>query len=81
MVLVAILLPVLYLLHPGTPLIVELAGLRAWAEFPIACLIALTIIKSGGQARAYVALILGLCVVAGAYGVWQYLAGPGAALG
>lgn len=75
-VLIAVIVPVLYLLHPGAPLTVELAGLRAWAEFPIACLMALTVIRSKGQVRAYVGLILVLCVITAVYGVYQYQSGP-----
>jgi hypothetical protein len=73
-------LPLLYLLAPGTPLTIELAGLRAWTAFPIAFLIAMTIIRTPGQARAYVGLVLILCVITGAYGVVQYIRGPQAAL-
>jgi hypothetical protein len=76
MVLVVTLVPALYMLYPGTPLLVQLAGLRAWSAFPIACLIALTIIASRGQARAYVGLILALCVVTAVYGILQYSEGP-----
>lgn len=75
-VLVAVLVPVLYLIHPGPPLAIELAGLRAWAEFPIACFIALTVIRNPGQVRAYVGLLLLLCVVTAVYGILQYRAGP-----
>ncbi len=73
--------PVLFLLHPGTPLVVELAGLRAWAEFPVAALIALTVIRNRGQLRAYVGLILLLCAITALYGIWQYRAGVEVALG
>ncbi len=73
--------PVLFLLHPGTPLVVELAGLRAWAEFPVAALIALSVIRNRGQLRAYVGLILILCAITAVYGIWQYRVGADAALG
>jgi hypothetical protein len=79
-VFMAILVPALFLLHPGSPLILKVAGLRAWAEFPIACLIALGVIQSRGQARAYVGLVLGLCVITAVYGIAQYRAGPTLAL-
>jgi hypothetical protein len=79
-VLMAILVPVLFLLHPGSPLVLKVAGLRAWAEFPVACLMALSVIQSRGQARAYVGLILGLCVITAVYGIVQYRAGPDVAL-
>lgn len=72
--------PALYLLAPGTPLVIELAGLRAWSAFPVAALMALSIIRTSGQVRAYVALVLVLCVVTGVYGIWQYYAGPTEAL-
>ena len=80
-VLIAILVPTLFLLHPGSPLVLKVAGLRAWAEFPIACLMALSVIKSRGQARAYVGLILLLCVITAIYGIVQYRTGPDIALG
>jgi hypothetical protein len=79
-VLTAIFVPVLYLLHPTSPLVLRIAGLRAWAEFPIACLMALSVIKSRGQARAYVGLILLLCAITAVYGIVQYRAGPQLAL-
>jgi len=75
-VLVAVIVPILYLIHPGAPLTVALAGLRAWAEFPIACLMALTVIRSKGQVRAYIGLILILCVITAIYGIYQYWTGP-----
>ncbi|MHC4767262.1 MAG: hypothetical protein ACYTEI_00965, partial [Planctomycetota bacterium] len=80
-VLTAVFVPVLYLIHPGAPLTVEIAGLRAWAEFPVACLIALTVIRNPGQVRAYVGLILMLGVVTALYGIWQYQVGPEDVLG
>jgi hypothetical protein len=80
-VLTAVFVPVLYLIHPGAPLAVEIAGLRAWAEFPVACLIALTVIRNPGQVRAYVGLILALGVVTALFGIWQYQAGPEDVLG
>ena len=79
-VLAAVLVPGLYLLHPGSPLVLKVAGLRAWAEFPVALLIALTVIRSPGQVRAYVGLILALCVITALYGIQQYRAGPETAL-
>ena len=79
-VLIAILVPTLFLLHPGAPLVLKVAGLRAWAEFPIACFMALSIIQSRGQARAYVGLILVLCVICAVYGIVQYRGGPDIAL-
>ena len=79
-VLMAIFVPVLFLLHPTSPLLLKVAGLRAWAEFPIACLMALTVIKSRGQARAYVGLILLLCTITAVYGIVQYQRGPELAL-
>jgi hypothetical protein len=80
LVLAAVFVPALYFLHPGSPLVLEVAGLRAWAEFPVAVLIALTIIRSPGQVRAYVGLILVLCVITALYGLYQYRAGPETAL-
>jgi hypothetical protein len=80
-VLMVVVVPALFLLHPGSPLVLKVAGLRAWAEFPVACLIALSVIKSRGQARAYVGLILLLCVITAIYGIVQYRAGPELALG
>ena len=74
------LVPTIYLLYPGAPLLIELAGLRSWVEFPVGCLIALTIIRSPGQARAYVGLILVLCLITGLYGIQQFRSGPEAAL-
>jgi hypothetical protein len=80
LMLILIGVPSLYLIHPATPLVIELAGLRAWALFPLAGLIALTTIRTQGQVRAYVGLILGLCIITAIYGLMQYRAGPQAAL-
>jgi hypothetical protein len=79
-VLMTVLVPAMFLLHPGSPLVLKVAGLRAWAEFPVACLMALSVINSRGQARAYVGLILALCVITAIYGIVQYRSGPEAAL-
>lgn len=73
---IVIFLPALYLLHPGTPLAVELAGLRTWTLFPVAGVLGLSVIHDATQLRAYVALILGLCVVTAVYGIAQYVQGP-----
>ncbi len=80
LIMAIILVPTLYMLHPGTPLIIELAGLRAWVAYPVGCLMALTVIQNAAQARAYVGLVLGLCIVTAVYGIMQYVAGPEAAL-
>src|SRR5262249_14693340 len=71
------LLPALYLIVPGTPLIVQVAGLRAWSLYPVACIIALSTIYNAAQVRAYVGLVLILCAITAAYGILQYQAGPG----
>ena len=68
--------PAFYLLHPGAPLLVRLAGLRGWSMFPVAGLIALTIIRNAAQVRAYVGLVLILCTITAIYGIQQYSQGP-----
>ncbi len=79
--LVVIVVPTLYLLHPQTPWIIELAGLRAWAAYPFGCFMALTAIRTRGQVDAYIRLILILCVITAVYGIRQYMIGPDVALG
>ena len=74
------LLPALYLAVPGTPLLIQLAGLRAWSLFPLACIMALSVIRNSAQARAHVAVVLGLCLVTAIYGIIQYRLGPGSPL-
>jgi hypothetical protein len=74
------LVPALYVAVPGTPLVVQLAGLRAWSLYPIGCIMALSIVRNAGQVRAYVGLILLLCVITAVYGILQYRAGPESAL-
>ncbi len=81
LILILVAVPALYLVLPGTPLVMQVAGLRAWCEFPVAALIALSVFRTPGQARAYVGVILALCVVTAAYGIWQYRTGPQEALG
>ena len=80
-ILVLVAVPAAYLILPGTPLVMQVAGLRAWSAFPVAALIALTVIRTPGQVRAYIGLILLLCVVTALYGIWQYRTGPQQALG
>jgi hypothetical protein len=79
-VLVLILVPTAYFLVPGTPVIIKMAGLRTWVIFPLACLVALSVIKSTGQLRAYLGLVILLATITGAYGIYQYQVGPEAAL-
>ena len=79
-VFVLIAVPILYLMLPGTPFGIQLAGLRAWTMFPVSCLVALTIIRTPGQVRAYVGLILILGLITGVYGILQYRAGPQVAI-
>jgi hypothetical protein len=76
LLLVIVGVPILYLIHPGTPLLVKLAGLRAWSVFPLAALIALSVVRNAGQLRAYTGLIIGLCIVTALYGIYQYTRGP-----
>ncbi len=79
-ILAMIVVPLAYLILPGTPIVIKLAGLRAWCAFPVAGLIALTVIRTPGQVRAYVGVILLLCIITAVYGIMQYRAGPEAAL-
>jgi len=74
--LAVILVPTLYLLHPGTPFLIKLAGLRGWSLFPVAALMGLGVVRNSGQLRAYVGLILALCVATALYGIYQYQLGP-----
>ncbi len=76
-----VIVPTLYLLHPATPFVIEIAGLRAWSAYPVAALMALTAVRSRGQVEAYVRLILLLSVVTALYGIRQYIQGPDIALG
>ena len=73
--------PFLYLLLPGTPLPIQLAGLRAWSVMPLACLMGLSTVRTAGHVRAYVGWIALLCVVTAIYGIRQYQVGPDVTLG
>ncbi len=75
-ILAIILVPAFYLLHPGAPLLVRVAGLRGWSMFPVAGLMALTVIRNAAQLRAYIGLVLILCTITAIYGIMQYAAGP-----
>jgi hypothetical protein len=75
-ILAVTLLPPFYLMLPGTPLLIQMAGLRGWSSFPLAALIALSVVRNGAQVRAYFGLILVLCILTASYGIWQYQAGP-----
>ncbi|MFI5208341.1 MAG: hypothetical protein ACHQX4_10010, partial [Gemmatimonadales bacterium] len=68
------LLPALYVAVPGTPLVIQAAGLRAWSLFPLACIMALTVTRNAAQVRAYVFLIIVLCLITAVYGILQYRA-------
>ncbi|HEX9728943.1 MAG TPA: hypothetical protein VGA37_10600 [Gemmatimonadales bacterium] len=81
LVLGSIIVPTLYVMHPGSSFVLSIAGLRAWSAYPFACLVALTTIRSRGQVEAYVRLILLLCVITAVYGIRQYIQGPDIALG
>jgi hypothetical protein len=70
------LLPAMYLAVPGTPFVIEAAGLRAWSLFPLACIMALTVTLNAAQVRVYVGVILALCVITAVYGILQYRGGP-----
>lgn len=78
--LAVVLTPFLYLLAPGTPFLIKAAGLRAWSAFPVAALVAMSIIRTPGQVRAYVGAIVLVSLVTGVYGIAQYIRGPEAAL-
>jgi len=81
LVLLAIVLtPFLYVIVAGTPFLVKMAGLRAWSAFPVACLIGMSVVRTAGQVRAYVGVIVATCLVTGLYGIAQYMRGPEAAL-
>src|SRR5689334_327849 len=75
-ILAAAIVPAFYMLAPGTPLLIKVAGLRAWIEFPAAALVALSVIRNVEQVRVYVRLILLLCLITAIYGIVQYRAGP-----
>ncbi|HEY2824181.1 MAG TPA: hypothetical protein VGI83_01420 [Gemmatimonadales bacterium] len=68
--------PAFYLLAPGTPLVVKAAGLRAWIEFPVAALVALSVVRNAEQVRVYIRFILLLCIITAIYGIIQYRSGP-----
>lgn len=75
-ILTVVAIPIVYFLFPGATLLVRMAGLRSWILFPMAALIALSAIRTVGQVRAYIGLLMGLCVVTALYGIRQYFAGP-----
>ena len=75
-ILAIVAVPAFYLFAPGVPILVRLAGLRGWSMFPVAALMALTIIRNTAQLRAYIALVLGLCTITAVYGILQYAGGP-----
>ncbi|MFQ5551854.1 MAG: hypothetical protein ACE5FJ_11525, partial [Gemmatimonadales bacterium] len=79
-IIMAVFIPVTYLLIPGTPVLVKMAGLRIWVLFPLVGLVAVNTIQSTGQIRAYTALVVILGLIAGAYGIYQFQIGPEAAL-
>jgi hypothetical protein len=76
LILAMLVIPSVYVFHPGTTFLVSLAGLRSWTLFPVAFLIAVTTIRTRGQVYAYMHLIIFLCAISGAYGVNQYFQGP-----
>lgn len=76
LILTILVVPVVYFFFPGAPLLIRMAGLRTWILFPVAALIALSIVRNDGQVRAYIGLLMVLCVITAAYGIRQYFIGP-----
>jgi len=69
-----------YVLFPGIPLPIGLAAFRGWCFFSLAYLLGYDITQSGRHVRAYLLLVILLAVLAGLYGIYQYLAGVESAI-
>ncbi len=69
-----------YALFPGIPLPIGLAAFRGWCFFSLAYLLGYDITRSGRHARAYLLLVILLAVLAGVYGIYQYVAGVESAI-
>lgn len=75
MLLVFYALCAVYALFPGIPLWIGLSAFRGWCFFTVAYLLGYDITRSGAHVRAYLLLVIALAVLAGGYGIYQYLAG------
>ncbi|MCX7752083.1 MAG: O-antigen ligase family protein [Blastocatellia bacterium] len=65
----------MYALFPGIPLPIGLAAFRGWCFFSLAYLLGYDITRSGRHVRAYLLIVILLSVLAGLYGIYQYVAG------
>ncbi len=64
-----------YALFPGIPFWIGLSAFRGWCFFTLAYVLGYDITRSGRQVRAYLLLVILLSILAGGYGIYQYLAG------
>jgi O-antigen ligase len=69
-----------YALFPGIPLPIGLAAFRGWCFFSLAYLLGYDITRSRRHARAYLLLVILLAVLAGLYGIYQYVVGAESAI-
>jgi len=69
-----------YAFFPGIPLWIGLSAFRGWCFFTLAYVLGYDITHSGRQVRAYLLLVILLAVLAGGYGIYQYLVGVESAI-
>ncbi len=75
MLLVFYALCAVYAFFPGIPLWIGLSAFRGWCFFTLAYVLGYDLTRSGRQVRTYLLLVILLAVLAGGYGIYQYMAG------
>ena len=64
-----------YVLVPDLPMPIGLSALRGWCFFSLAYLLGYDVLTSRRHVRTYLLLVVMLAVLAGLYGLYQYVAG------
>ncbi|RMG44752.1 MAG: O-antigen ligase domain-containing protein [Acidobacteria bacterium] len=64
-----------YMFFPQVPMLVSLSAFRGWCVSSLAFLFGYDLITSSRQVRVYLWLVVGLAMIAGLYGVYQYAVG------
>jgi hypothetical protein len=64
-----------YLFFPDMPILISLSAFRGWCVSSLAFLIGYDLTKSSRQVKVYLWIVVGLAMISGIYGIYQYAAG------
>jgi O-antigen ligase len=70
-----------YIFISGMPLLAGVSAFRGWCMASLAFLLGYDLIQSSRQVKIYLWFVIGLSVISGVYGVYQYAAGIESILG